>query len=107
MTLGQRMIVMNGGVAEQIGTPDEVYSRPATSFVASFIGSPPMNLLQGKISADGHWMTIGEDKFELPFHPLHLQRQTEADTETILGVRPEHLFIGMPGLPLRSIWLNL
>ncbi|MBC3861479.1 sn-glycerol-3-phosphate import ATP-binding protein UgpC [Undibacterium jejuense] len=99
MTLGQRMIVMNGGVAEQIGTPDEVYSRPATSFVASFIGSPPMNLLQGKISSDGHWMTIGEVKFELPFHPLHLQRQTEADTETILGVRPEHLFIGMPGLP--------
>src|SRR5450830_659464 len=99
MTLGQRMIVMNGGVAEQIGTPDEVYSRPATSFVASFIGSPPMNLLQGTMSSDGHWMTMGDVKFELPFHPLHQRPNTATDTETILGVRPEHLFIGMPGLP--------
>ena len=51
MTLGQRMIVMNGGRAEQIGTPADVYGRPATTFVASFIGSPPMNLLRGKSGA--------------------------------------------------------
>jgi ABC-type sugar transport system ATPase subunit len=48
MTLAQRMIVMNGGVMEQFGTPEEVYTRPATTFVASFIGSPPMNLLKGR-----------------------------------------------------------
>ena len=64
MTLAQRMIVMNGGVMEQFGTPEEVYSKPATTFVASFIGSPPMNLLK---SAAG------------------------VDAGTILGVRPEHL----------------
>ena len=46
MTLAQRMIVMNGGRMEQFGTPEEVYARPATTFVASFIGSPPMNLLK-------------------------------------------------------------
>lgn len=46
MTLAQRMIVMNGGAMEQFGTPEEVYNRPASTFVASFIGSPPMNLLQ-------------------------------------------------------------
>ena len=46
MTLAQRMIVMNGGVMEQFGTPEEVYNRPASTFVASFMGSPPMNLLQ-------------------------------------------------------------
>ena len=45
MTLAQRIIVMNGGVMDQFGTPDEVYSKPATTFVASFMGSPPMNLL--------------------------------------------------------------
>jgi len=45
MTLAQRMIVMNAGRAEQIGAPLEVYARPATTFVASFIGSPPMNLI--------------------------------------------------------------
>ena len=44
MTLAQRMIVMNGGVMDQFGTPEEVYNTPATTFVASFIGSPPMNL---------------------------------------------------------------
>ena len=46
MTLAQRMIVMNGGVMEQFGTPEEVYAKPATTFVASFIGAPPMNLLK-------------------------------------------------------------
>ena len=46
MTLAQRMIVMNAGVMEQFGTPEEVYNRPASTFVASFIGSPPMNLLK-------------------------------------------------------------
>src|SRR5512134_3363825 len=53
MTLAQRMIVMNAGRAEQVGTPDEVYSRPATTFVASFIGSPPMNLFEGRLDAGG------------------------------------------------------
>ena len=48
MTLAQRMIVMNAGRMEQIGTPEEVYARPATTFVAGFIGSPPMNLLRGR-----------------------------------------------------------
>jgi sn-glycerol 3-phosphate transport system ATP-binding protein len=47
MTLAQRVMVMNKGIAEQIGTPVEVYEKPATRFVASFIGSPAMNLLEG------------------------------------------------------------
>ena len=70
MTLAQRMIVMNGGHMEQFGTPEEVYHRPASTFVASFIGSPPMNLLQ---HAPG------------------------ARPGTLLGIRPEHLDIGADG----------
>jgi sn-glycerol 3-phosphate transport system ATP-binding protein len=66
MTLAQRMIVMNGGHMEQFGTPEEVYNRPASTFVASFIGSPPMNLLQ------------------------HAPGTPEGQ---ILGIRPEHLDI--------------
>ncbi|WP_396439952.1 sn-glycerol-3-phosphate ABC transporter ATP-binding protein UgpC [Limnohabitans sp.] len=66
MTLAQRMIVMNGGHMEQFGTPEEVYNRPASTFVASFIGSPPMNLLQ-----------------HAPGTPAG----------QILGIRPEHLDI--------------
>ncbi|MDM0112951.1 sn-glycerol-3-phosphate ABC transporter ATP-binding protein UgpC [Variovorax sp. J22R133] len=64
MTLAQRIIVMNAGVMDQFGTPEDVYSRPATTFVASFIGSPPMNLLR---NAPG------------------------VRPGTILGIRPEHL----------------
>ncbi|MCS0466604.1 sn-glycerol-3-phosphate ABC transporter ATP-binding protein UgpC, partial [Burkholderia mallei] len=53
MTLAQRVIVMNRGDAEQIGAPVDVYEKPATTFVASFIGSPAMNLLHGRLSEDG------------------------------------------------------
>ena len=74
MTLAQRMIVMNGGKMEQFGTPEEVYSRPATTFVASFMGSPPMNLLN---NAPG------------------------GKPGKILGIRPEHIDIGDAGWELQ------
>jgi len=70
MTLAQRMIVMNAGKMEQFGTPEEVYHTPASTFVASFIGSPPMNLLK---NAPG------------------------GKPGTILGIRPEHLDVGSEG----------
>ena len=70
MTLAQRMIVMNDGHMEQFGTPEEVYNRPASTFVASFIGSPPMNLLR------------------------HAPGTPEGQ---ILGIRPEHLDITASG----------
>ena len=74
MTLAQRMMVMNAGRMEQFGTPEEVYNRPATTFVASFMGSPPMNLLKQAPNAD-----FG------------------GQPGTILGIRPEHLQIGPAG----------
>ncbi len=73
MTLAQRMIVMNAGRMEQFGTPEEVYNRPATTFVASFIGSPPMNLLKNAPNAD-----FGGPR------------------GAVFGIRPEHLQIGPP-----------
>jgi sn-glycerol 3-phosphate transport system ATP-binding protein len=82
MTLAQRMIVMNGGHMEQIGTPEEVYARPASTFVAGFIGSPPMNLLKGL--AQGSNFSIGGIRVELP-------QAAPRDGELILGLRPEHL----------------
>ncbi|HYD96416.1 MAG TPA: sn-glycerol-3-phosphate import ATP-binding protein UgpC [Noviherbaspirillum sp.] len=95
MTLGQRMIVMNAGRAEQIGTPAEVYGRPATTFVAGFIGSPPMNLLHGRI--DGGRFELGDGAaIALPPLPAAL-----AGRECILGVRPEHLVLGTPGVRMQ------
>ena len=64
MTLAERMIVMNAGRMEQIGTPEEVYHRPATTFVAGFIGSPPMNLIKGR--AEGSQFSVGSQVLKLP-----------------------------------------
>jgi len=88
MTLGQRLMVMNGGRIEQIGTPEDVYRRPATTFVAGFIGSPPMNLLKG--IADGSRFTIGGEALALP------QAAPRAG-ELMLGARPEHVEIDSLG----------
>ena len=95
MTLAQRMIVMNAGRAEQIGAPLEVYARPATTFVASFIGSPPMNLIQGL--ADGSRFTAGGQTLALPMAAPRCG-------ELVLGLRPEHTELrpaGGTGWPLR------
>ncbi len=81
MTLAQRMIVLNAGRMEQFGTPEEVYQRPATTFVAGFIGSPPMNLMQGR--ADGASFSIGGQRLPLP-------QPAPRNGELILGLRPEH-----------------
>ena len=83
MTLAQRMIVMNAGRIEQIGTPEEVYGRPATTFVAGFIGSPPMNLIKG---------TVSEAVFVVGGAPLALPGPAPRQGgELMLGVRPEHV----------------
>src|SRR5450830_1561456 len=96
MTLGQRMIVMNKGRAEQIGTPAQVYGTPATTFVASFIGSPPMNLLNGQLSADGSNFTFDDGStVELP------ASKNIGGGVRILGIRPEHLHLGRPGLNMQ------
>ncbi len=87
MTLAQRMLVMNQGRAEQIGAPLEVYTRPATTFVAGFIGSPPMNLIPGRIEADGAALLTEEQaRVRLPRTIAAL-----AGRQVLLGVRPEHL----------------
>ncbi|MEN9630906.1 MAG: hypothetical protein RJA10_4134 [Pseudomonadota bacterium] len=81
MTLAQRMIVMNAGRIEQMGTPEQVYGKPATTFVASFIGSPPMNLLAG--GAEGSRLKVGPETLALPV-------AAPRAGALMLGVRPEH-----------------
>jgi len=91
MTLADRLIVMNAGAADQIGTPMDVYERPASVFVAGFIGSPAMNFLAAKVGIDQKSVELagtGTARIELP-----LARPTSAvgGTPVALGVRPEHL----------------
>jgi sn-glycerol 3-phosphate transport system ATP-binding protein len=88
MTLAQRMIVMNAGRIEQIGSPETVYERPATSFVASFIGAPPMNLLNGCATTAG---------FELGGQVLPLPVPPPRTGNLLLGIRPEHMALDPGG----------
>jgi sn-glycerol 3-phosphate transport system ATP-binding protein len=88
MTLAQRMLVLNAGRLEQIGTPDEVYSTPASTFVAGFIGSPPMNLLEGRAEAAS--FSVGGLSLPLP-------ERAPRDGELIVGLRPEHAALGDSG----------
>jgi ABC-type sugar transport system ATPase subunit len=85
MTLAQRVMVMNKGVAEQIGTPVEVYEKPASRFVASFIGSPAMNMIRGT-AQDGAFVT--ENGQRLPVGRAPQGRKL------IYGARPEAITLG-------------
>ncbi|MDQ1375396.1 MAG: sn-glycerol 3-phosphate transport system ATP-binding protein, partial [Actinomycetota bacterium] len=76
MTMGSRVAVLEGGALQQVGAPQEVYDRPANTFVAQFIGSPPMNILPGPLAT-----------------PLGV-----GSSEVVVGVRPEHLQLGSTGI---------
>ncbi|MDB5560818.1 MAG: sn-glycerol-3-phosphate transporter ATP-binding protein, partial [Hyphomicrobiales bacterium] len=94
MTLADRLIVMRGGFVEQVGTPSEVYNRPASRFVAGFVGSPPMNLIEGSIDADGAFM-IRNDKS----NALQLDRKDLAGQKVVFGIRPEALSLASAAGP--------
>jgi len=101
MTLGDRLIVMDNGYAAQIGSPIEVYERPATRFVAGFIGSPAMNFINGRLSPDGKSVEIPGD-VNLPLVNGSVPEQ--GGQEVILGIRPEHFELAQTEhdvLPLR------
>jgi len=87
MTLADRMIVMNGGVADQIGAPLEVYERPATAFVAGFIGSPATNFFDAGLLADATMMQGLSDN----------ERAALSGHGATVGVRPEHLKLSSDG----------
>ena len=101
MTLGDKIAVMKDGVVQQFGTPGEIYNRPVNTFVAGFMGSPPMNLIPavlsiktGKLLAE---MTVGptaQTRIQLPlngFDTTALEKWISTGTPVLLGLRPEHL----------------
>ncbi|WP_422648470.1 Glycerol-3-phosphate transporter ATP-binding subunit [Cupriavidus sp. H18C1] len=103
MTLADRMMVLNGGRVEQIGTPLEVYARPASIFVAGFIGSPPMNLIpvvrneagQGAgpsgVPSDAQMRVLGPDGQPSEATLGHLPMGLHLPQQALLGLRPEHV----------------
>jgi sn-glycerol 3-phosphate transport system ATP-binding protein len=99
MTLAHRMVVMKDGVPEQIGTPMEVFEKPATLFVAGFIGSPPMNLIPVRVAGDGKVETE-HNAIEIELSPADVPRAARGRS-LVLGMRPEHMMLDTRGVHTR------
>lgn len=84
LTMADRIVVMHGGLVEQIGRPLELYDRPENLFVAGFIGSPAMNLIEGTMEAAGAFVSASGVRFAVP-------GLAASDRKVVLGIRPEHL----------------
>ncbi|AKL95902.1 maltodextrin import ATP-binding protein MsmX [Clostridium aceticum] len=90
MTMADRIVIMKEGVVQQIGKPSEVYDYPANMFVGGFIGSPPMNFIEGKL--EKNHLILG--KQQLAISPVHLEKlKTYNDKKIILGIRPEDIHL--------------
>lgn len=87
MTMADRMIVMNAGIAEQIGSPLEVYQTPRTLFAAQFIGSPAMNVVEGKVQAGQITLKNGSV----------LPSNSKLSGDVMVGIRPEHVVVDATG----------
>ena len=87
MTLADRIVVMRDGHIEQVGTPMQVFNHPANTFVATFIGSPPMNLLPGRVSGGAVRMADGS----AVALPPRLEGRAREGQEVILGIRPDDI----------------
>ena len=94
MTMGDRVAVLRTGRLQQLAAPQELYERPVNLFVASFIGSPPMNLYAGTLadSAGGLVLSLGAQKLGLPA-ALRQSLAPSAGRRLVVGVRPEHLSV--------------
>ncbi|MDX8540646.1 sn-glycerol-3-phosphate ABC transporter ATP-binding protein UgpC [Mesorhizobium abyssinicae] len=97
MTMADKIVVMHDGLVEQIGPPLELYDRPNNLFVASFIGSPAMNLLKGGIATDGTPSFRGAGEISVP---LAATPSISNGEPVVLGIRPEHLRLSDAGIPV-------
>ena len=97
MTLGDRIVVLHQGEMQQADTPTALYQRPRNTFVAGFIGTPPMNLIEGELAGDGSSFRSDSAGFELDLGSLRAGTLGRAGRRVILGVRPENLQVVLPG----------
>jgi multiple sugar transport system ATP-binding protein len=99
MTMADRIVVMHDGRIEQVGTPLELYDRPANRFVAGFLGSPAMNFFDGGLGgADGSRFVLGDHAIPLP-----AAAGRAAPRSIVLGVRPEHIVVDAQGVPAEVV----
>jgi multiple sugar transport system ATP-binding protein len=89
LTLADRIVVMRDGVVQQIGSPDEIYERPVNAFVASFLGTPPINYFEGRLEGDAAGLRFRRGDLIVPLPGEIAARCRAADGEVLLGIRPE------------------
>lgn len=94
MTMADVVVIMRDGIIEQSGKPLDVYDSPANLFVAQFIGSPGMNILEGEIAKDGSHLTMRSGEINMP---IPTNAPVKAGQKVIYGIRPEHLAPSMNG----------
>src|SRR5271169_6025610 len=101
MTLADRVVIMNAGRIDQIGTPHQVYHTPKTQFVAGFIGSPTMNMLPCRLVENGSGLTVRlSDWLSFPVPPSRVTRyRPRVGSDLTFGLRPEHIIEGRGDVP--------
>ncbi len=95
MTMGDRIVVMNGGVMQQVGTPEQIYNEPANRYVAGFIGTPPMNFIPGRLekSDGGVFFCNRMIRIELPREKITPALEKYIGHDLVGGIRPEYMSI--------------
>ena len=95
MTLATRIVVLKGGIVQQIGTPHEIYDRPTNTFVADFMGTPPMNLMPATVTKKG--LLLGDQEVDMGKG----WGDRKLPEQVIAGIRPEHVFVASDKADLR------
>ena len=98
MTMADRVAVMKDGKLQDYAPPDELYDRPRTLFVASFVGNPPMNLVKVEVVADNGDFCARRGGFDVPLPPDQ-GAKAAGRGEVILGIRPDHITVADEGIP--------
>ncbi len=97
LTLADRIVVMRDGTIQQIGTPDDIYERPANIFVASFLGSPAINLIEGRLGVEHGGLCFQRGALSIPLPPAFIADHAAAGREVVLGLRAEDVGAVHPG----------
>jgi multiple sugar transport system ATP-binding protein len=109
MTMGDRVAVLRDGTLQQLAAPQDLYEQPANLFVASFIGSPAMNLYEAAVSgpADRLVLSLGSQRLALPAELAQRRPGLATERKLVVGIRPEHLTVAPPGESTLSVRAEL
>ena len=98
MSLGDRVVVLKNGLVQQIAAPQEMYSKPANRFVAEFVGTPTMNMLEGALSMKDNWATFAVKSLQIQGAVDAWKSLAQSGPQSaVLGIRPEHVLLNAAG----------